>query len=125
LGPSLTGYPPLERQSHEGGEMSVKTEVEKLLKERDLSSISQKFRESGLDEQLSSWISKGQNLPVVGPQIERALGSDAVAGIASRLGITQEQAADELAEAVPEVVDEMTPEGELPTQTGAGDQASA
>jgi uncharacterized protein YidB (DUF937 family) len=105
--------------------MSVKTEVKKLIEERDLSAVSRKFRESGFDEQLSSWISKGQNLPVVGPQIERALGTDTVAGIASKLGITQEQAADEMAEAVPEVVDEMTPEGELPARTGAGGQASA
>lgn len=102
--------------------MSATTEVRKLIEERDLSSIAQKLRESGLDEQVSSWISKGQNLPVVGPQIERALGSDVVAGIASKLGISQEQAADEVAEAMPEVVDEMTPEGELPS---AGGQASA
>jgi uncharacterized protein YidB (DUF937 family) len=91
-------------------------EVKKLIDERDLSSITQKFRESGLDEQVSSWISKGQNLPVVGDQIERALGHDTVADIAAELGITPDQAADEMAEAVPEVVDEMTPDGQLPTQ---------
>jgi uncharacterized protein YidB (DUF937 family) len=105
--------------------MSVKTEVKKLIEERDLSSIAQKFRESGLNEQVSSWISKGQNLPVVGPQIERALGSETVARIAGKLGITQEQAADEIAAAVPEVVDEMTPDGELPAKSGAGAGAGA
>ncbi len=94
--------------------MSGTTEVRKLIEERDLSSIAQKLRESGLDEQVSSWISQGQNLPVVGEQIQRALGNDVVAGIASKLGISQEQAADEVAGAMPEVVDEMTPEGRLP-----------
>ena len=94
--------------------MSVKQEVRNLIEQRDLSSIAQKFRESGLDEQVSSWISKGQNLPVVGEQIERALGNDAVANIANKLGITQAQAKDEIAEAVPEVVDEMTPDGQIP-----------
>jgi uncharacterized protein YidB (DUF937 family) len=94
--------------------MSVKQEVRKLIEQRDLSSIAQKFRESGLDEQVSSWISKGQNLPVVGEQIERALGHDAVANIANKLGITPAQAKDDIAEAVPEVVDEMTPDGQLP-----------
>jgi uncharacterized protein YidB (DUF937 family) len=106
--------------------VSATTEVKKLIEERDLSNITQKFRESGLDEQVSSWISKGQNLPVVGEQIERALGHDTVAGIASKLGITPDQAADEMAEAMPEVVDEMTPDGQLPAQTPAGrGQASA
>ena len=94
--------------------MSATTEVKKLIEERDLSSIAQKLRESGLDEQVSSWISKGQNLPVVGEQIQRALGNDVVAGIASKLGISQEQAADEVAEAMPEVVDELTPDGQIP-----------
>ena len=100
--------------------MTAKTEAKKLIQERDLSSITQKFRESGLDEQVSSWISKSQNLPVVGDQIERALGNDTVAGIAAKLGISQDEAADELAEAVPEVVDEMTPEGQLPAQPTQG-----
>lgn len=94
--------------------MAVVDEVKQLLRERDLSGIAQKFRESGLDKQVSSWIAKGENLPVVGPQIEKALGSDVVAGIAAKLGITQAQAADELAQTMPQVVDEMTPEGELP-----------
>ncbi|MDQ3671103.1 MAG: YidB family protein [Actinomycetota bacterium] len=97
--------------------MSMIDEAKQLIRERDLSSVVQKFRESGLDEQVSSWVSKGENLPVVGDQIQKALGNDVVAGVAAKLGITTSQAADELAEAVPEVVDEMTPEGELAERT--------
>ena len=99
--------------------MTVVDEVKRLIGERDLSRITQKLRESGLDEQVSSWISKGTNLPVVGAQIEKALGNDTVAGIAAKLGITTSRAADELAQAVPEVVDEMTPDGELPPRTAS------
>lgn len=99
--------------------MSVVDEVKRLIGERDLSGITQKFRESGLDKQVSSWISKGENLPVVGDQIKKALGSDVVAGIAAKLGITTSAAADELADTVPRVVDEMTPDGELPPRNGS------
>jgi uncharacterized protein YidB (DUF937 family) len=99
--------------------MSAVAEVRKLIEERDLSAVAARFRESGLDEQVQSWISKGRNLPVAGDQIERALGSDVVAGIAAKLGITQVEAADEIADAVPQVVDEMTPEGELPPSQAA------
>jgi uncharacterized protein YidB (DUF937 family) len=106
--------------------MAATAEVKKLIQERDLSSVTQKLRDSGLDEQVSSWISKGQNLPVVGDQIERALGSDLVADLASRLGVSREQAKDELAQSVPEAVDEMTPEGKLPTSGAqSGGQPSA
>jgi uncharacterized protein YidB (DUF937 family) len=104
--------------------MSVKDEVRKVIQERDLSSVTRKLRDSGLDQQVSSWISKGQNLPVVGDQIERALGNDTVAGIAAKLGISQQQAKDEIAEAVPEVVDEMTPEGQLPSTGASGTTTS-
>lgn len=96
--------------------MNAVGEVRKLIQERDLSTIAAKFRESGLDEHVQSWVSKGKNLPVAGDQIERALGSDVVARIGAKLGITQVEAADEIADAMPEVVDEMTPEGELPTE---------
>jgi uncharacterized protein YidB (DUF937 family) len=55
-------------------------------------------------------------MPIVGEQIKKALGHEKVAEIASKLGITTEHAADDLAKAMPEVVDEVTPDGELPTQ---------
>ena len=99
--------------------MSAVDEVKKLIEERDLSSFAQKFEESGMDEQVESWISTGQNLPVVGDQITKALGNDTVRDVATKLGITEDQAADELAQAVPEVVNEMTPEGRLPSKTPA------
>ena len=90
-------------------------EVKNLIRERNLDGLMKKLRESGLEEQVSSWVAKGQNLPVVGEQIKKALGNEKVAQIAAKLGITTEQAADDLARTVPEVVDEVTPDGELPT----------
>jgi uncharacterized protein YidB (DUF937 family) len=94
---------------------STVDEVKNLIRERDFDGMLQKLRESGLEEQVSSWIAKGQNMPVVGAQIKKALGNEKVAEIASKLGLTTEQAADDLAQSVPEVVDEVTPDGELPT----------
>jgi uncharacterized protein YidB (DUF937 family) len=95
---------------------STVDEVKELIRERDLDGLLQKLRESGLDQQVSSWIDKGQNIPVVGEQITRALGNDKVSEIAGKLGITTDKAADEIAEKMPEVVDEVTPDGEIPSQ---------
>lgn len=91
-------------------------EVKSLIRERNLDGLMQKLRESGLEEQVSSWVAKGQNLPVVGDQITKALGNEKVAEIARKLGITTAQAADDLARTVPEVVDDVTPDGVMPTQ---------
>ena len=90
-------------------------EVKNLIRERNFDGLLQKLRESGLDQQVSSWVAKGQNMPVVGDQIKKALGNEKVAEIASKLGITTEQAADDLAQTVPEVIDGVTPDGEVPT----------
>jgi uncharacterized protein YidB (DUF937 family) len=90
-------------------------EVKNLIRERNFDGLMQKLRASGLEEQVSSWVAKGQNMPVVGAQIKKALGNEKVAEIASKLGITPDQAADDLAQTVPEVVDEVTPDGEVPT----------
>ena len=96
--------------------MGAVDEVKNLIRERNLDGLTQKLRDSGLDEQVSSWIAKGQNLPVVGDQITKALGNDTIAGIARKLGISNEQAADEVASELPGVVDQVTPEGEVPSQ---------
>jgi uncharacterized protein YidB (DUF937 family) len=92
--------------------MGVTDEVKGLIG-GDLNGLVKKFRDSGLDEQVSSWISKGENLPIAGDQIKKVLGNDTVAGIAAKLGIAPDEAADKIAEEVPKAVDERTPEGTL------------
>jgi uncharacterized protein YidB (DUF937 family) len=91
----------------------------------DLSGLVKKFKEGGLDEQVSSWISKGENLPIAGDQIRKVLGNDVVAGIAAKLGIEPHEAADRLAEEVPKAVDEQTPAGTLESagKSGPGEQS--
>jgi uncharacterized protein YidB (DUF937 family) len=92
--------------------MSVTDEAQSLIK-GNLPALTQKFKDSGFDEQVSSWISKGQNMPIAGDQIKKVLGNETVAGIATKLGIAPDEAADELAEEVPKAVDEQTPNGRL------------
>ena len=94
--------------------MDIMDEAKGLLDKQGVAGLTQKFKDSGLDEQVASWISTGENLPVVGSQIKAALGNDAVAGIASKLGITEDEAADQLAQAVPAAVDQATPTGQAP-----------
>ena len=94
--------------------MDIMEEAKSLLDKDGVAGLAQKFKDSGLDEQVSSWISTGENLPVVGSQINAALGNDEVAAIASKLGITEDEAADQLAQAVPVAVDEATETGQAP-----------
>ena len=94
--------------------MDIMDAAKGLLEQDGVAGLAQKFKDSGLDEQVSSWISTGENIPVVGDQIKQALGNDEVASIASNLGLTEDAAADELAQAVPAAVDQATPTGQAP-----------
>jgi uncharacterized protein YidB (DUF937 family) len=96
--------------------MSVTDEVKTLIEHGKLQGLVQKFKDEGLDKEVSSWISKGENLPVAGDQIKKVLGNDIIAGVAQKFGISTEQAADKLAHEVPKAVDEQTPDGSLDSE---------
>ena len=73
------------------------------------------FEQGGLGEMAKSWVSSGENLPVSADQIQTVLSSGVLADFASRLGIDPKQAAGTLAEVLPQVIDRLTPNGELPS----------
>ena len=52
-----------------------------------LAGLVQAFQQNGLGEQMNSWISTGQNLPVSPDQIKAALGSGQLGQIAGQLGM--------------------------------------
>ena len=102
--------------------MSVTDEAKSLIG-GNLSGLAQKFKDSGLDEQVSSWISKGENMPIAGEQIKKVLGDETVAGIAAKLGIAPDEAADKLAEELPKAIDEQTPNGTLEETPRSGPES--
>lgn len=85
-----------------------------------LGGLVEQFQRAGLGEVIGSWIGTGRNLPVSAEQIGQVLGSDTVAQIAQRLGVDPAQAAGQLSHLLPEVIDRLTPNGQLPAQAGVG-----
>lgn len=78
-----------------------------------LAGLVQKISQGGLGEQVASWVSTGQNLPVSAEQIQSALGSSTVQDIAAKLGIDSNSAAGGLASLLPQVIDKLTPNGQV------------
>ena len=68
----------------------------------------------GLGDAAASWVGTGQNLPVSGEQVEGALGSDLLSQIARQIGLPQGEVAGHLSQMLPQVVDRLTPNGQLP-----------
>ena len=79
-----------------------------------LPALLEKLHAGGLGNVAQSWVGKGANLPVNGEQVKSALGSDALSGIAAKLGISPDQAASKVAGVLPQVIDKLTPDGVVP-----------
>lgn len=79
-----------------------------------LAGLVQSFQQGGLGDIVNSWVSTGQNLPVSGQQLQNVLGGDLLGQLASQLGTTQEQASGSLADFLPQVIDQLTPNGQVP-----------
>ncbi|SFG77609.1 Uncharacterized conserved protein YidB, DUF937 family [Duganella sp. CF458] len=79
-----------------------------------LPAILEKMQSGGLADQVASWIGTGENQPVSGDQIANALGQDQVQAIAAQAGLAPEHASTGLAQLLPQIVDHLTPDGNVP-----------
>lgn len=79
-----------------------------------LPGLLQKLQQGGLAEQAASWVSTGRNLPVSADQIGGALGGDLLGSLARQAGMGQGDLAGSLAQMLPQLIDRMTPDGQVP-----------
>ena len=85
-----------------------------LQQQGGLGGLVEKLSRHGLSQQAASWVGSGANLPVDADQIGQALGSGPLAELAGRFGIDPQQISGSLAQYLPEVVNQLTPQGRLP-----------
>ena len=71
------------------------------------------FQANGLSAQTDSWIGTGANEPISGEDVRKAVGEEELAKIAAQLGVSEDEAADAVAQVLPTVVDKVSPEGHL------------
>lgn len=76
-----------------------------------LPGILQALKNGGLSEQVDSWVGTGANLNVNAQQIGDALGSSVLAGIAGKLNMSTDDLSNKIAEHLPDVVNQLTPNG--------------
>ena len=73
-----------------------------------------KFQRAGLGNVVSSWVGSGQNQPISGEQLTDVLGKDTMAELAEKLGTSQGDAAGQLSDILPDLIDRLTPQGQAP-----------
>ena len=73
-----------------------------------------RMQQAGMGEQVQSWIGTGQNEPIAPDALSQIFGQGQLGQIAQQLGMSQQEAAGVMAQMLPELVNEMTPQGQIP-----------
>ena len=79
-----------------------------------LNGVLEKLKTSGLGDQVASWVGTGENQAVSADQITSALGNSQIAELAAKFGITHDVLSGQLAQHLPDVINKLTPHGEVP-----------
>jgi OOP family OmpA-OmpF porin len=74
-----------------------------------------KFRSAGLGSEVASWLGRTDATVLASPQVEKALGSTVLGGIASRLGLGSGVVATAIGYILPKLIGQITPGGVIPT----------
>lgn len=85
-----------------------------------LGGLVEQFQRAGLGDVLASWIGTGQNRAVSADQLGQVFGQDRLSAFGAQLGMGGGDLARELSQILPGLVDQMTPQGQLPQPGEAG-----
>ena len=80
-----------------------------------LGGLLQQFDQSGHGEQARSWVDQSDNKPISPSEIEETFGADTINTLVQQLGVPREELLSGLAQVLPQAVDQMTPDGRMPT----------
>ena len=73
------------------------------------------LQQKGLGQQADSWVGTGPNQAVAPHQLVDALGEDTIQELQQHTGLPRGQLLSDLAQELPEAVNQATPNGQLPT----------
>jgi len=73
-----------------------------------------KMQQAGYGDQAQSWIGTGQNMPIDAGVLSQIFGQGQMQDAAQQLGMSRGEVEGQLAQALPDVVDRMTPQGQIP-----------
>lgn len=83
-----------------------------------LGNVIAQFEQKGLGSQAASWVGGGPNQAISADQLSTVFGSGALGQFAAQLGMDHGQASGTLAQLLPEVINQLTPQGQVTSQSG-------
>ncbi|MBV9201539.1 MAG: DUF937 domain-containing protein [Alphaproteobacteria bacterium] len=82
-----------------------------------LGDLMRQLQQSGHGEAANSWVGNGPNKPISPGDLGSALGADQIDSIATQSGLSRDDLLRGLSQYLPQVVDHLTPDGRLPTDS--------
>jgi uncharacterized protein YidB (DUF937 family) len=80
-----------------------------------LKDLLDRFRQSGHEEKAQSWVSTGANRPIAPGELEESLGAERIQWLMEQTGLPKEQLLAGLSSELPNTIDKLTPNGQVPT----------
>jgi uncharacterized protein YidB (DUF937 family) len=75
-----------------------------------------RFRQKGMGPKADSWVSTGANQALRAEEADEVVGGEELSRMAHQLGIPEQEVAAGFAEIVPELVNQLSPEGQVPPE---------
>jgi uncharacterized protein YidB (DUF937 family) len=84
-----------------------------------LGDLLKQFQQSGHSDTANSWVGSGPNKSISPNDLADALGADKINALAAQTGMSHNELLQGLSEYLPQVIDQMTPHGRVPTEQEA------
>ena len=94
------------------GMVSVVSNI--IEKHGGLQGVVSEFEKNGLGATVKSWVGTGPNQPISAEEVHKALGPDLLQQLSQKSGLSVQDLAQRLSQVLPQAVDRLTPDGQLP-----------
>jgi uncharacterized protein YidB (DUF937 family) len=81
-----------------------------------LGDLLKQFEQNGHSEAASSWVGTGPNKQISPNDLESALGADQISALSAQTGLSRNDLLSGLAQQLPNVINQLTPDGRMPTE---------
>jgi uncharacterized protein YidB (DUF937 family) len=123
--PAAPGTPPPSRAGAPGGDLGsllgglLAGGAAGTVLSGGLGQILQDLQHSGQGGAAQSWVGSGSNQEIAPHDLANALGADTISALTQQTGMSRDELLQGLSQHLPELVDQLTPDGRLPTEKEA------
>jgi uncharacterized protein YidB (DUF937 family) len=82
-----------------------------------LEDLLDRLKKTGLGEAADSWVKPGENKPIEPGELGKAVGRTTLSEISRQTGVSEEELLKQLSKVLPGMVDKLTPNGAVPSNT--------